>query len=423
MSSGGLLQKALEQQEIEQGDNAVVPLVGEIHINAEKISKNESISFSKIALVLGIGGLLPVIVVMWFGIYLIPDSFPVNVIIPLVSVISLIGVWAFLGIGLPNNFGGSGINVVPALIVGASYLSMIIFPVLLGSLLVGDISIGDVEISDDGTGLEVKIRQNGGSSSAVAADVEIGTWSQTMQLKIDKSDGFGDYGKLLLTISDFYDGNALPFSDYILKISVEGKIMSTILDANHLSRTITDVQSQTNGIMSENSDDCGSYDNCVIGVSLTAWSGLQSNNRPVSLPLSNYNLSATLYFEDGNVAIDYPDVTVTGSPSEPFAEASWDSNSGEFGSGSYVVGDYGSELPLEGSINHPDFGEFKYIPKDQWGETDHGCYYFVVEVTQDNAWTNEQIISHTSYYNYAEEVAPGDGGGSSESWSLSSDPC
>lgn len=78
---------------------------------------------------------------------------------------------------------------------------------------------------------------------------------------------------------------------------------------------------------------------------------------------------------------------------------------------------------MEGSINHPDFGEFKYIPKDQWGETDYGCYYFVVEVTQDNAWTNEEIISHTSYYNYAEEVAPGDGGGSSESWSLSSDPC
>ena len=240
MSSGGLLQKALEQQEIEQDDNLTVPLVGEIHVNAEKNSKNE-ISFSKIALALGIGGLLPIIVVMWFGIYLIPDSFPVNVVIPLVSVVSLIGVWVFLGIGLPNNFGGSGINVVPALIVGASYMSMIIFPILLGSLLVGDISIGDVEISDDGTGLEVKIRQNGGSSSAVAVDVEIGTWSQTMQLKIDKSDGFGDYGKLLLTISDFYDGNALPFSDYILKISVEGKIMSTILDSNHLSRTITDV--------------------------------------------------------------------------------------------------------------------------------------------------------------------------------------
>jgi len=283
MSSGGLLQKALEQQEIGQDDNAKVPLVGEIHVNDEKPSKNE-ISFSKIALALGIGGLLPIIVVMWFGIYLIPDSFPVNVVIPLVSIVSLIGVWAFLGIGIPNNFGGSGINVVPALIVGASYMSMIIFPVLLGSLLVGDISIGDVEISDDGTGLEVKIRQNGGSSSAVAVDVEIGTWSQTMQLKIDKSDGFGDYGKLLLTISDFYDGNALPFSDYILKISVEGKILSTILDANHLSRTITDVQSQTNGIMSENSDDCGSYDNCVIGVSLTAWSGLQSNNRLLAYP-------------------------------------------------------------------------------------------------------------------------------------------
>ena len=63
MSSGGLLQKALEQQEIGQDDNAKVPLVGEIHVNDEKPSKNE-ISFSKIALALGIGGLLPIIVVM-----------------------------------------------------------------------------------------------------------------------------------------------------------------------------------------------------------------------------------------------------------------------------------------------------------------------------------------------------------------------
>ena len=33
-------------------------------------------------------------------------------------------------------------------------------------------------------------------------------------------------------------------------------------------------------------------------------------SRPVSLPLSEYNLSATLYFENGNIAIDYPDVFV-----------------------------------------------------------------------------------------------------------------
>ena len=147
---------------------------------------------------------------------------------------------------------------------------------------------------------------------------------------------------------------------------------------------------------------------------------MNSNNRPLSLPLADYNLSATLYFENGNVAIDYPDVSVEK------AIATWDSNSGDYGSGQYDMGDVGSELPLEGSVIDPGLGGFKYIPKDQWEETDFGCYYFVVDVTQSEPWSQgNQVISHTSYYIYAQEevqddpsgpTGGGGGGGSQETW-------
>ena len=362
---------------------------------------------------------------MWFGIYIIPDAIPVTVVTPLVTLASLVGVWIYLGIGLPvqlkiGNIAGQGVAIIPAVIVIISYLSMLLLPLILGVLFVGDMSLGEVDMSDDGTELEIKIRQNGGSSSAVDAIVVVGSWTQTMPLKIDKSDGLGDYGKLSIEISDIYTGNSLPNTDYVLEITVDGNTMSTILDGNYLSRTIDDVQSMTTAVLSDSDDNCDSTNDCVVGVSLTAWAGLNSNDRPVSLPLADYNLSATLYFENGNVAIDYPDVSVEK------AIATWDSNSGDYGSGQYDMGDVGSELPLEGSVIDPGLGGFKYIPKDQWEETDFGCYYFVVDVTQSEPWSQgNQVISHTSYYIYAQEevqddpntpTGGGGGGGSQETW-------
>ena len=447
MSNGGLLQKALEQQESQansdgadlldkiatrEGVEGEIPdstgspdSVSFISSSPKKPSSPKDIKIKEIFLALVIGGLLPTVVIMWFGIYIIPDAIPVTVITPLVTLASLVGVWIYLGIGLPvqlkiGNIAGQGVAIIPAVIVIISYLSMLLLPLILGVLFVGDMSLGEVEMSDDGTELEIKIRQNGGSSSAVDAIVVVGSWTQTMPLKIDKSDGLGDYGKLSVEISDIYTGNSLPNTDYVLEITVDGNTMSTILDGNYLSRTIDDVQSMTSAVLSDSDDNCDSTNDCVVGVSLTAWAGLNSNDRPVSLPLSDYNLSATLYFENGNVAIDYPDVSVEK------AIATWDSNSGDYGSGQYDMGDVGSELPLEGSVVDPGLGGFKYIPKDQWEETDFGCYYFVVDVTQSEPWSQgNQVISHTSYYIYAQEevqddpntpTGGGGGGGSQETW-------
>ena len=448
MSNGGLLQKALEQQEsqvnedgsdlmdkiaMREGVEGEIPdsagspdSVSFISTSPKKPSSPKDIKIKEIFLALVIGGLLPTIVIMWFGIYIIPDAIPVTIVTPLVTLASLVGVWIYLGIGLPvqlkiGKIAGQGVAIIPAIIVIISYLSMLLLPLILGVLFVGDMSLGEVEMSDDGTELEIKIRQNGGSSSAVDAIVMVGSWSKTMPLKIDKSDGLGDYGKLNIEISDIYTGNSLPNTDYVLEITVDGNTMSTILDGNYLSRTIDDVQSMTSAVLSDSDDNCDSTNDCVVGVSLTAWAGLDSNDRPVSLPLADYNLSATLYFENGNVAIDYPDVTVEK------AIATWDSNSGDYGSGQYDMGTVGSELPLEGSVVDPGLGGFKYIPKEQWEETDFGCYYFVVDVTQSEPWSQaNQVISHTSYYIYAQEevqydpdnpaTGGGGGGGSQETW-------
>jgi len=63
MSDGGLLQKAMEQQE-----------TGVAEILADAVPAAEgtpsSLPFSKIASTLAVGAVLPLLLLMWFGIYL-----------------------------------------------------------------------------------------------------------------------------------------------------------------------------------------------------------------------------------------------------------------------------------------------------------------------------------------------------------------
>ncbi|MGB1495408.1 MAG: hypothetical protein ACPG8U_02825, partial [Candidatus Thalassarchaeaceae archaeon] len=121
MSNGGLLQKALEQQEsqansdgadlldkiaMREGVEGEIPdstgspdSVSFISSSPKKPSSPKDIKIKEIFLALVIGGLLPTVVIMWFGIYIIPDAIPVTVITPLVTLASLVGVWIYLGIG------------------------------------------------------------------------------------------------------------------------------------------------------------------------------------------------------------------------------------------------------------------------------------------------------------------------------------
>ena len=156
MSSGGLLQKALEQQESQansdgadlldkiamgEGVEGEIPSAsGEPDSISFIPSSPKDIDLKKIFLALVIGGLLPTVMMMWFGVYLIPDAIPITIVTPLVTLVSLVGVWIYLGIGLPVQFkigkiAGGGVAVVPAIIVAISYLSMLLVPIILGFYL------------------------------------------------------------------------------------------------------------------------------------------------------------------------------------------------------------------------------------------------------------------------------------------------
>ena len=353
-------------------------------------------------------------ILMWFGIYL--DFIPLSILYPVVLIGSMAIVWKHLRIGLPTSAGGSGMNAARAGIVVVTYLTMILLPVILAGVLVGEMSLGEVEFSDDGSTMEVKVRQNGGSSDPVQATISIGDWSTTESLSINREDGFGDYGSITLTVEDFYSENALPSNPYTMTVTVDGLVMSTTLDSSKLSRTVNDVQSSTAAAFSTDSDDCGTKDSCVVGVVLTAWAGLDTigDNPPSPLPLADYTLNAVMYYEDTSrkIAIAYPVVEVENTM------ATWNSENGQYGGGSAIVGDFGSQITLEGSVSDVMLNA-KYIPIADWEENDYGCYSFEVKVSQREPWTaaGEPTITYTSYYVYAEEGAGGDQpNNTDESW-------
>ena len=406
MSNGGLLQKAIEQQAADDVD-------GPITVIAENISEEE-VPISKVITTLFVGALLPMIVLMWFGIYL--DFISLNLLYPIVFIASIIIVWRYLRIGLPASLGGTGMHPIRAIVVAGGYLVMILIPLILGNILVGEMSLGEVEFSDDGSSMEIKIRQNSGSSDPVDALVSIGDWSSMESLAIDKEDGFGDYGGITITVSEFYQSNALPSNPYTLTVTVDDLVMSTTIDSAKLSRTITDVQSSTAAAFSTDSDDCGTKDSCVVGVVLTAWAGLDTlgDNPPSPMALAEYVLQATMYYEGSSsrsVAISYPPVTVIDTI------ATWDSEGGKYGGGSTIVGDFGSELTLEGSVSDVMLNA-KYIPIADWEENNYGCYSFEVSITQGEPWASaDSVVMHTSFYEYAEEGAGGDNpNNTDESW-------
>ena len=82
--------------------------------------------------------------------------------------------------------------------------------------------------------------------------------------------------------------------------------------------------------------------------------------------------------------------------------AEWDSANGQYGGGSAIVGAEGSQLPLEGSVDDFDLNT-RYVPIEDWGTDDYGCYEFTVIVTQSSPWSDGSEISYTSFYDYEEQ--------------------
>ena len=300
----------------------------------------------------------------------------------------------------------SGPGAVNASIVAASYLLMLLLPLILGVLLEGELSVGQIEYSEDGETITVNILQTTMSDRELDVGLAVlqsgnQVWNSTASVTIDSSDGGGE---ITIIVSEFYSSNALPNSPYTLKVSVDGKeftrdlTYSTIqwefsqwTGADALSLDITGVDGIARGVVKEASNRCsGDAQNCLVGVVMSGWAGIDTGAEyPARMPFADFTVEAVL-MEGNDIAIDYPTITVVNTV------ASWDSNSGLFGSGSGIWGDYGSEFAMEGSVFDANFG--KYIPRDEFDSAgDYGCYSFIVTVTQEGS----DPLSDTSYYEYS----------------------
>ena len=194
--------------------------------------------------------------------------------------------------------------------------------------------------------------------------------------------------RLSVDISSFYSGNALGDSgkDYSMTVTVGDLEWERTLDANFLTRTITGAETGVSNVMSSNCDD-PNIERCLVGVGLSVSSGLASAASPVAMPLANYNLTATMSGPSG-VAISYPVVEVTRT------SATWDSDGGAYGNGSAIVGDWGSQLQLQGSVEQEGIS---LILKDDWDSSDYGCYTLTVSITQDSFWGTETVTASSEY--------------------------
>ena len=397
MSNGGLLEKAMAQQPDQEVSEVI-----EAEITPPYLSPAISSSEARNPLFVGIG--LGVLGLLLSWIFALPNIQSAYAFTGLIPVAILGGSFYVVWISIDRKMVG---------VLAVVYLLMAASPFIASSVSTSSITVVESTLSPDSTEITLKIRQSGGfmSSSIDTADVSISfdgseVWSNNANFTIDREDGYGKYGQLTLTVSDFYSGNAVSGQEYVVTVNAGGSGDSHTLASSLLIRTVDDAQNEADGYMGTGADCDSNTENCVIGIILTSWIGYQAvgNNKPGGMPFADYNVTATL-MEGSEVAVQYPIITVQNG------QASWDDSNGDYGSGSAIVGDFGSDLPLDGSLSAPEFDRM-YIPTDDFQSAgEYGCYSFVVEVSQSAPWTASLIVTDTTYYEY-------DKTGDTESWNL-----
>ena len=412
MSDGGLLQKAMDVQQ--PADEVVAVAVSPSN------ESGDSPSIGNILATIVLGMVLPFFFLMWFGgiIPVIPSSLLSLVVI----LVSISFVWWRLEGGIPSMAGGAGINKT---IAGSVFVTLILLlgtPALLSIMLTGDMTLGEIEFDEEGSEMTIKVRQNGGSGSHDATIAISQSGSEVLNVvqsfKINKDDSRGDYGEIIINVEDFYSSNALPLDTnrYVISVTVGGNTFTENLDSNLLTRTITGAESSATASLSKNPDDCGDKERCVTGVALTGSAGLAAaaGYPPAGLPHADYSMEVTMYYEGDNIAINYPTITVDSTI------ATWDSNGGEWGSGSGIIGDAGSSLPLGGSEYASDI-QADIIPISAWEENDYGCYTVHIEIIQQSPWSDSTPVIFESFYLF--EKTGDQENGESETWSESTVAC
>ena len=403
MSSGGLLEKAAKQQ---TGDaNLGAPPNTAAISTADEGGSNSTMRL--IGLIFG-GMVVPYFVVMWFGGVFLGDDTATTVSVGFLSFVVLAiagtGIWLISGRPAPAS--------VQTIAIGLTFILLLSSNFAIALVLTGEMSLGEIEHDEESDELVVKIRQNGGSGT-YDASISIAqgnyVYASEMEVTINREDGQGDYGWLKIPIQDFYNQNALPMSDYTMSIQVDGNTWTRNLDANVLSRTITG--SDVSADPSFKTQDCegSAKEQCLSGVGLSVTAGLLGSSQDyiAGMPLADYDLKVTMTL-DGSTAVDYPMIQVR------HTSAAWQSNGGEYGSGSGYIGDDGPTLVLGGSVIASDINQ-PIILKEDWSESGFGCYEVTVLVTNLSPWSTE-TVEHTTLYVYEETNMNEGGQYMSESW-------
>ena len=402
MTDGGLLAKAMEQKTEEVVDAEIQPESNEktsINFSSMLVSNN-----LKIGILLSILGLISGFIT---SIPKYQQDYSFAIILP---ILLLSGSFFFLWTTFDRKK-TSAIAIFCLLLLATPYA--------VTSLGSSSLTIVDDELSDDATQVVLKIRESGAlfSSSGESADVVVKyngktTWSGSIDFSIDREDGIGEYGLFYLNVADIYEGNSDDNNQYVVEFSSGDSDLTYTLDPSSLQRTVTDVQGDVIGAIGTGNDCDSGKQSCVVGLAMRSWSGVDStgNNRPSGILHSNYNVVATLYYENtqsSSKSVSYPPITVTNGA------ASWDSMNGKYGSGTETnVGDYGSELALPGSVEDSNVG-MEYIPIDDMEINDYGCYIFEVVTTQDEVWSSgTESVTSLTYYQYDE----GNDDSEEESW-------
>ncbi len=394
MSDGGLLQKAMDVQQ---------PADEIVAVAAPEAEKKTLIPNS-----LYIGIVLAVVSIISMWLYSLPSiqsDYALAIVVPIV----LAGAGWFLI--------WDGVNRKFTEVISVTILLLLASPFISSSIFSSSLTITDSDLSSDAETITLTIRESGGIFGGSSGDADVSityggekVWESVMPLSINLNDANGKYGRLVLPIEDFYSGNAADDSRYVVTVDSGSSSDSFILNSGHLARTVDTTQNLAVGAMGQGNDCSGNKDSCVIGVGLKAWVGLQTNvgNPPAPLPHANFELTATLS-KDGVTAISYPSITVING------DATWDSMNGQYGSGSSIVGDFGSEIVLDGSVEDVAIN-MQFIPRDDWEESDFGCYEFTVSATQLIPWSDGSVYESTTYYELAEFGGGDDTPDTDESW-------
>ena len=394
MSDGGLLQKAMDVQQ---------PADEIVAVAAPEAEKKTLIPNS-----LYIGIVLAVVSIISMWLYSLPSiqsDYALAIVVPIV----LAGAGWFLI--------WDGVNRKFTEVISVTILLLLASPFISSSIFSSSLTITDSDLSPDAETITLTIRESGGIFGGSSGDADVSityggekVWESVMPLSINLNDANGKYGRLILPIEDFYSGNAADDSRYVVTVDSGSSSDSFILNSGHLARTVDTTQNLAVGAMGQGNDCSGNKDSCVIGVGLKAWVGLQTNvgNPPAPLPHANFELTATLS-KDGVTAISYPSITVING------DATWDSMNGQYGSGSSIVGDFGSEIVLDGSVEDVAIN-MQFIPRDDWEESDFGCYEFTVSATQLIPWSDGSVYESTTYYELAEFGGGDDTPDTDESW-------